>query len=101
MGIHELQYLDEYPASLENYDLTDYFTLSIHYADTTGEAHYKDTSDYLIVEAESAWYLIEIGPNSVIEKLLAEGQITSRDDVLAYEISAEAYAALGGLFVKP
>lgn len=100
VGIHELQYLDEYPASLENYDLTDYFTLSIHYADTTGEAHYKDTSDYLIVEAESAWYLIEIGPNSVIEKLLAEGQITSNDDVPVYEISEDAYAALGELFVK-
>ena len=101
VGIHELQYLDEYPSSLENYQLSDYFTFSVHYADTTGEAHYEDTSDYLIVEAESAWYLIEIGPNSVIEKILEEGQVTSRDDVLAYEISADAYAALGELFVKP
>ena len=101
VGIHELQYLDEFPSSLENYQLSDYFTLAVNYADTTGEAHYEDTSDYLIVEAESAWYLIENGPNSVIEKILEEGQITSRDDVLAYEISADAYAALGGLFVKP
>jgi len=52
-------------------------------------------------DERSLWYLIEIGPNSVIEKILEEGQITSRDDVLAYEISADAYAALGGLFVKP
>ena len=101
VGIHELQYLDEFPASLENYQLSDYFTLSIHYADTTGEAHYEDTSDYLIVEEESAWYLIEIGPNSVIEKILEEGQIISRDDVLVYEITEDDYAALGDLFIKP
>lgn len=101
VGIHELQYLDEYPSSLENYQFSDYFTLSVHYADTTGEVHYEDTSDYLIVEAEREWYLIEIGPNSMIEKMLEEGQITSRDDVLVYEISEDAYAALGELFVKP
>ena len=81
-------------------NFTDYFTLSVHYADTTGEAHYEDTSDYLIVEAESAWYLIEIGPNSVIEKILEEGQITSRDDVLVYEISEDAYSELANLFDK-
>ena len=101
VGIHELQYLEEYPASLEKFQLSDYVTLSVHYADTTGEVHYEDTSDYLIVEAERAWYLIEIGPNSVIEKILEEGQITGRDDVLVYEISEDAYAALGELFVKP
>ena len=101
VGIHELQHLDAFPSFLENYQLSDYSTLSVHYADTTGEAHYEDTSDYLIVEAEKAWYLIEIGPNSVIEKILEEGQITSRDDVLTYEISAEAYVTLHGLFDKP
>ena len=101
VGIHELQHLDAFPSSLENYQLSDYSTLSVHYADTTGEAHYEDTSDYLIVEAENAWYLIEIGPNSVIEKILEEGQITSRDDVLTYEISAEAYVTLHRLFDKP
>ena len=99
-GIHELHYLEEYPFSLENFQLSDYFTLSVHYADTTGEAHYEDTSNYLIVETESAWYLIEIGPNSVIEKILEEGQITSRDDVLVYEISEDAYSELANLFVK-
>ena len=101
VGIHELQHLDAFPSFLENYQLSDYSTLSVHYTDTTGEAHYEDTSDYLIVEAENAWYLIEIGPNSVIEKILEEGQITSRDDVLTYEISAEAYVTLHGLFDKP
>ena len=100
VGIHELQYLDEYPSSLENYQLSDYFTLTVHYADTTGEAHYEDTSDYLIVEAESAWYLIEIGPNSMIEKILVEGQITSRDDVVVYEITEDAYNELTNLFDK-
>lgn len=61
---------------------------------------YEDTSNYLIVETESAWYLIEIGPNSVIEKILEEGQITSRDDVLVYEISEDAYSELANLFDK-
>ena len=88
------------PTTLENFQLSDYFTLSVHYADTTGEAHYEDTSNYLIVETESAWYLIEIGPNSVIEKILEEGQITSRDDVLVYEISEDAYSELANLFDK-
>ena len=96
----QLHYLEEYPFSLENFQLSDYFTLSVHYADTTGEAHYEDTSNYLIVETESAWYLIEIGPNSVIEKILEEGQITSRDDVLVYEISEDAYSELANLFDK-
>ena len=100
-GIHELHYLDERPASLSKHALLDYCTLSVHYADTTGEAHYEDTSDYIIVEAEGAYYLLEIGPNSQIEKILEEGQITGRDDVLTYEISEDNYAALGELFVKP
>ena len=56
---------------------------------------------YIIVEAEGAYYLLEIGPNSQIEKILEEGQITGRDDVLTYEISEDNYAALGELFVKP
>lgn len=100
-GIHELHYLDEMPAALGNYMLSDYCTLSVHYADTTGEAHYEDTSDYLIVEAEGAYYLLEIGPNSQIETILEEAQITGRDDVLAYEISKDAYLDLAALFVKP
>ena len=101
VGIHELQYLDEYPSALENYQLSDYYILSVHYSDTTGEAHYEDVSDYLIVGAESKWYLIEIGSNSMIEKVLEEGQITSKDDVRAYEITEDDYAALNKLFSKP
>ena len=69
--------------------------------DDTGEAHYEDNCSYLIVEATGSYYLLEIGPNSVIEKLLEEGQITSKDDVLAYEITEDDYAALGKLFIKP
>ena len=45
--------------------------------------------------------MLEIRVDSQIEDILEEGKITGKDDVLAYEISAEAYAALGGLFVKP
>lgn len=100
-GIHELQYLDELPSSLENYQLSDYFILSVHYSDTTGEAHYEDTSDYLIVDTSSTYYLLEIRVDCQIEEILEEGQITSRDDVLVYDISEDAYAALGELFVKP
>lgn len=100
VGIHELHYLDEAPAFLNDYQLSNYSALSIHYADTTGEAHYEDTSDYLIVEAEGAYYLLEIGPNSLIEKILGEGQITDSDDVLVYEISADAYDELTNLFDK-
>ena len=100
-GIHELHYLDERPAALGSYMLSNYCTLSVHYADTTGEAHYEDTSDYIIVEAEGAYYLLEIGPNSQIETILEEGQITGRDDMLVYEISEDAYADLAALFMKP
>lgn len=53
------------------------------------------------VEATESYYLLEIGPDSQIEDILAEGQITGKDDVLAYEISEDDYAALGELFVKP
>ena len=101
VGIHELQYLDEYPSALESHQLSDYFTLSVHYSDTTGEAHYEDVCSYLIVEATDSYYLLEIGPNSVIEKLLEEGQITSKDDARVYEITEDDYAALGKLFIKP
>ena len=101
IGIHELQHLDEYPSALENYQLSNYFTLSVHYSDTTGEAHYEDICSYLIVEASDSYYLLEIGPNSVIEKLLEEGQLTSKDDILVYEISGDAYTALDELFIKP
>ena len=101
VGIHELHYLEEDPAFLQGYELQNFYTLDILFVDNTGNAHYEDTWNFLIVEVSGSYYLLEIGPNSQIEKILEEGQITSRDDVLAYEISADAYAALGGLFVKP
>ena len=75
--------------------------ISIHYADTTGVSHYENTCDYLVVEAGGTYYLLEIRVDSQIEDILEEGKITGKDDVLAYEISAEAYAALHGLFEKP
>ena len=101
VGIHELHYLEEDPAFLQGYELQNFYTLDILFVDNTGNAHYEDTWNFLIVEVSGSYYLLEIGPNSQIEKILEEGQITSRDDVQAYEISADAYAALGGLFVKP
>ena len=100
-GIHELHYLEEAPAFLQGHELQEFYSIDILYVDDTGEAHYEDNCSYLIVEATGSYYLLEIGPNSVIEKLLEEGQITSKDDVLAYEITEDDYAALGKLFIKP
>ena len=101
VGIHELHYLEEDPAFLQGYELQNFYALDILFVDDTGKAHYDDTWNFLIVEVSGSHYLLEIGPNSQIERILEEGQITSRDDVLAYEISAEAYAALDELFIKP
>ena len=99
--IHELHHLDETPSFLNGYQLSNYSMLSIHYADTTGEAHYEDTCDYLTIESDGTYYLLEIRADRQIEDILAKGQIADKDDVLAYEISAEAYAVLHGLFEKP
>lgn len=99
--IHELHYLEEDPAILQGYELQTFYTLDILFVDDTGKAHYEDTWNFLIVEATESYYLLEIGPNSQIEDILEEGQITSRDDVLAYEITEDDYAALNKLFSKP
>lgn len=99
--IHELHYLDEEPAFLQGYELQDFYSIDILFIDDTGKAHYEDIWNFLIVEAADSYYLLEIGPNSQIEKIVEERQITSRDDVVAYEISQDAYSALGELFIKP
>ena len=100
-GIHELHYLDDMPVFLSGYRLSNYSLISVHYADTTGVAHYEDTCDYFVVDADGTYYLLEIRVDRQIEDILEEGKITGKDDVLAYEISAKAYAALHGLFDKP
>ena len=99
--IHELNYLEEAPEFLQGYELQDFCSLEILLLDDSGKYHYEDLYHYLIVEVTESYYLLEIGPNSQIEDILEEGQITSRDDVLAYEISEDAYVALGELFIKP
>ena len=101
VGIHELHYLEEDPAFLQGYELQNFYTIDILFVDDTGKAHYEDTWNFLIVEVSGLYYLLEIGPNSQIAKILEEGKIAGRDDVLAYEISEDDYAALGELFVKP
>ena len=100
VGIHELHYLEEDPAFLQGYELQDFYAIDILFVDDTGKAHYEDTWNFLIVEVSGSYYLLEIGPNSQIEKILEEGQITSRDDVLAYEITEDAYNELTNLFKK-
>ena len=47
--IHELHYMDESPAFLDEYEFTDYYEFVIFYADTTGEAHYEDASEYRVI----------------------------------------------------
>ena len=101
VGIHELHYLEEAPAFLQGYELRDYYAIDILFVDDTGKAHYEDTWNFLVVEAEDSYYLLEIGPSSQIETILSESQITSRDDVIAYEITKDAYDALAELFIKP
>lgn len=60
VGIHELEYLEETPASLVGYDYTDYFHIAIHYSDTTGEKYYEDQSDYHVVTDGDGYYLLEL-----------------------------------------
>lgn len=80
VGIHELEYLEEKPESLSGYDYTDYFHISIHYSDTTGEQHYEDQSDYHVIEDGERFYLLELVSDHV------------------YEITEKAYTMLEMLF---
>ena len=100
VGIHELHYMDEIPASLMDNNLQDYFTISIHYVDNTGKRHYEDYSNYLIVEAEGSYYLVEVGVDSAIEDILVRGRIAAEDNVFVYEINEADYEALDDLFIK-
>lgn len=101
VGIHELHYMDEFPASLAENSLQDYFTISIQYVDDTGFYHYEDYSDYLIVEVDDTYYLVEVGMNSEIQDILVAGYITSEDAVFVYEINESDYEALRNLLSKP
>lgn len=67
VGIHELEHLEETPDSLNGYEYTDYFLLSVHYSDTTGEAHYEDQSDYHVVTDGERYYLLELANDFVYE----------------------------------
>lgn len=86
--IHELHYLEEPPAFLDGYIPADYFTLSIHYADTTGEAHYEDASEYMVIRESSQFYLLELIEGST----LSPGRMP--DNYRVYEISDEGYEKL-------
>ena len=100
VGIHELHYLNETPEFLREYKLRDYYSISILFIDDTGKYHYEDTCSYLIIAAEGSYYLLEIGMDSQLEDILLAGQVTG-DDVLAYEISQDAYTELETFFIKP
>ena len=80
VGIHELEYLEEKPESLTGYDYTDYFCISIHYSDTTGEQHYEDQSDYHVITDGERFYLLELANDHI------------------YEITDKSYALLEMLF---
>lgn len=78
--IHELHHLNEAPAFLDGYAYTDYYEILVHYADTTGETHYNDVSEYKVIENNGQYYMIE--------------NLTE----LVYEIGAEEYEQLGSMF---
>ena len=80
VGIHELEHLEETPDSLNEYEYIDYFVISVHYSDTTGEAHYEDQSDYHVVTDGERYYLLELANDFV------------------YEISEKSYVVLNSLF---
>ena len=101
VGIHELHYMDGVPDSLLDYEFNDYFTISIRYVDNTGKYHYEDYSDYLILAAESSYYLVEVGMYSEIEDILDAGHISAQDKVFVYEINEADYGTLNNLFNKP
>ena len=65
VGIHELEYLEETPKSMMDYAYNDYFEISVHYSDTTGERHYEDQSDYHIVTNEEGYYLLDLSTNHI------------------------------------
>jgi len=89
--IHELQYLEEAPAFLDEYVLSDYFTLSVHYADTTGESHYEDVSEYMVIWEGSACCLLELTGDSS----LSPGRMP--DSFRVYEIAETALQELAAL----
>lgn len=64
VGIHELEYLEEMSGSMvEAYN--DYFEISVHYSDTTGERHYEDQSDYHAFTDGEGYYLLELATDLV------------------------------------
>ena len=50
---------------MERKEYTDYFLISVHYSDTTGEAYYEDQRDYLVITDEEAYYLLEMATDNV------------------------------------
>lgn len=100
VGIHELHSMDEIPAILQEYELNDYYTISILYVDDTGEYQYEDTCSYLVVAAEESYCLLEIGMYSQIEDVIQDGKISSDDNVFVYEINEDDYEKMNALFVN-
>ena len=80
VGIHELEYLEENPSALSGYEFENYFQISVHYSDTTGERYYEDQSDYYAVSDGAAYYLMELATDHV------------------YPITEEEYILLESLF---
>ena len=80
VGIHELEHLEQKPESLVGYEYTDYFLISVHYSDTTGEAHYEDQSDYHVITDGEKFYLLDILNDFV------------------YEITDKSYVVLNSMF---
>ncbi len=80
VDIHELHYMDEPPAFLDEYEYADYYEITVFYADTTGDVHYEVACGYRVIEEDGNYYMVEL------------------DSDLVYEISTEGYEKLTAIF---
>lgn len=99
-AIDTFDYLIETPAFLENYTLEDYYQITIHYADTTGSAHYEETLDYYVIEQDDKYYLIQFSSEYQAEKDNADSQLPDNDNFLVIQIDKEFYGWLETLFTE-
>lgn len=81
---------------MNGYTFTDYYQLSIHYADTTGTAYYEDTIDYWIIDISGDYYLLCALSRHQADR--APEQLPDMETVYACEITEESYNELVDLF---
>lgn len=78
--IHELHYMDEPPAFLDEYEYANYYEIIVYYEDNIGETHYEDACEYRVIEENGSYYMVELDSGHV------------------YEISTEGHEKLAAIF---